>query len=321
MLLEKLQHAVVRSLQRSPLLLSFAMLVYFKALARRNGVRLVKSPRKVSLTKGGAEIVVRCGERDFGATGIVVRDFENFVKSISQGSRSCIDFSEPQFHELADGRRLYFHDICEPLSTSAIYLERAQLQGKGEVVLDLGAYCGTQTLDFCAGVGAGGCVVAVEPNRESFNSLSINVRNSGYRNFTLINKAVLDYNGTVTFQHLGGMASSVAQGTQGGRVAADEREGFSDVNCVTLQALFEELGLSRCDFIKMDIEGSELAVLSSSIGFIQRHKPRFIIEPHKINGVMNTSRIIDFFRSVGYRVELLKQGEQSYQPLLYAESL
>jgi FkbM family methyltransferase len=36
-----------------------------------------------------------------------------------------------------------------------------------------------------------------------------------------------------------------------------------EVQAITLRLVFEEHGLDRCDFLKMDVEGSEYAILRS----------------------------------------------------------
>ena len=74
---------------------------------------------------------------------------------------------------------------------------------------------------------------------------------------------------------------------------------------------------TRVAAIKMDIEGAEVAVLKSAGDFLQRHKPRLVIEPHFVNGRMCTEEICQLLRSYGYSVQLLAQGVQSW-PLIAA---
>ena len=66
----------------------------------------------------------------------------------------------------------------------------------------------------------------------------------------------------------------------------------------TLDTIADEFKLKRCDFIKMDIEGSEIQVLKSSKEFIKKFKPKLIIEPHFINGELNTNLIISHILTI-----------------------
>ena len=85
-----------------------------------------------------------------------------------------------------------------------------------------------------------------------------------------------------------------------------------------LDTIAREFNLLQVDFIKMDIEGSEIEVLNSSKEFINKFKPRFVIEPHFIDGKINTNLLVSILEELNYTVEIIKQGSFDYQPLIYA---
>ena len=291
-------------------LTNYLFKIWFMFLGLKNGIIIKFHSNYLLLRKKGKEIKIKKGKNDFGSIGIVLRDFENFYSTIVlDNNQNIIDFSIPKFHKVATGHNFFFHDICEPIATTNIYIEKANLKKNGEVVLDLGSYCGTQTVYYSEAVGPNGLVIAFEPDNDSFNSLQLNVKQSVYKNIIIENKGVYSYNGVVSFTNTGGMASSISN---------DINQNSVNIDVVTLDSVATKYSLTRCDFIKMDIEGSEIEVLKSSKKFIEIYKPKFIIEPHYLNGNLNTLEIIEIFNSLNYETEIIKQGNQDYQPLIFA---
>ena len=284
--------------------------IWFIFLGFKNGISIKFNHTSILLKKGQNSILIRKGENDFGATGILIRDFDNFYKTvILPNDEKLIDFSTPKYHVVDSGHTFFFHDICEPSTTTNIYLEKANLKNSSEVVLDLGSYCGTQTVFYSDLVGPNGTVIAFEPDSNSYNSLSKNVGQAKSKNIIIENKGVYSFDGLVSFTNTGGMASSISK---------EVNDTNSTIEVITLDSIAIKYKLNRCDFIKMDIEGSEIEVLKSSKKFIDKYKPRFIIEPHYINGILNTEEISKIFLNYNYNTEIIKQGDQDYQPLIYA---
>ena len=233
MMLNLLRHIVLRVVENTPVQY-FALSVYFKALSMYYGVKFVRKGSIISLSKNDNIILIKCGVQDFGATGIVVRDFKNFIESVYSDENGVINFTEPKFHKLKNGETFYFHDICEPLSTSEIYLNLAKKVPSLRNIIDLGAYCGTQTIDYSNLLGNQGKVVAIEPDTDSFNSLIKNIdRNSVHNNIFCLKKAAYSHNGFILFTNTGGMASSVAR-------EDSDQEGCIKVECLTLEAIIKE---------------------------------------------------------------------------------
>lgn len=286
---------------------------WFIILGLKYRVKIDFGQSKILLTKNNNSILIRKGNNDFGAIGIVLRDFDNFYKTIVlPKNEKTIDFSIPDFHLVDSGHKFFFHDICEPSTTTNIYLEKAELKKGSEVVLDLGSYCGTQAVFYSESVGPNGLVIAFEPDSNSFNSLQINVTQSKYNNLIIENKGVYSFDGVVSFTNTGGMASCIS---------SESNNTNSTIEVTTLDSIAIKYDLKRCDFIKMDIEGSEIEVLKTSKEFLNKFKPSLIIEPHFINGVFNADEIIQILSNYNYNTEIIKQGNQDYQPLIYAHPI
>jgi hypothetical protein len=86
---------------------------------------------------------------------------------------------------------------------------------------------------------------------------------------------------------------------------------------ITLERAAEILGVNRIAAIKMDIEGSEIAVLRSARDFLIHHQPRLVIEPHHIDGKLVTDEVCSLMQSYGFKTELLSQGADNW-PLVSA---
>ena len=166
--------------------------LWFIFLGLRNGIHIKFGQNSILLKKSTNSILIRKGKNDFGAIGIVLRDFDNFYKTvILPNNVKLIDFSTPKFHVVDSGHTFFFHDICEPSTTTKIYLEKANLNNCSEVVLDLGSYCGTQTVFYSDSVGPKGSVIAFEPDSNSYNSLSINIDQA--KNKNIIDLSLLEF--------------------------------------------------------------------------------------------------------------------------------
>ena len=124
-----------------------------------------------------------------------------------------------------------------------------QLTEPGDVVLDLGAHIGTFAL---AAAGAQRLAVAVEASPGNAALLRASAAANHFWHFWVVTAAVGDTPGTVDFWSRGPW----------GHVAtpADDVESES-VLAVTVDAMLYELGFLTCQFVKMDVEGCEVATI------------------------------------------------------------
>lgn len=82
------------------------------------------------------------------------------------------------------------------------------------------------------------------------------------------------------------------------------RDGASvEVNSFSMRDFAKFKGLEKIDFVKMDIEGSELIVLDhDTIDFISTHVSKILIEFH-INIQQSIDHFMSIFSSLGYATE------------------
>jgi FkbM family methyltransferase len=135
----------------------------------------------------------------------------------------------------------------------------------GEVVFDLGANVGAFALAASRLVGPTGHVYCLEPVPGNTAALAKTIEKNGLTNVTMIPKAIGETCGELLL-HLGNKST---------QHSAFQDRGVGDlaVPVTTLDALSAELGLSRVDFVKIDVEGMEAAVLRGASETLRRHKP------------------------------------------------
>jgi FkbM family methyltransferase len=152
----------------------------------------------------------------------------------------------------------------------------------GMTALDIGAHVGYYTRLFSSLVGSRGRVLAFEPNPRTFSVLERNVQ--GRANVRPVQAALTDREGTavmydflpssgeVTFYYDAGKRDLSRQQLAGReispRVLLDFPETHLRVTTATLDSYWSSGELPSADFIKMDIEGSEMKALQGMKGLL-----------------------------------------------------
>jgi len=165
------------------------------------------------------------------------------------------------------GRGVYvFGDSLEP--------ELCHLQhflGRGQVFVDVGANVGVFTVKAAKEIGDDGLVIAIEPFIETACQLSHNVRANGYSNVRIRNLCI-GRNTQHERLHLNkGKPNSFSL------VPAGNDESVS-VLSVSLDDLCRWEGLQRLDYLKIDAEGAEGAVIEGGLEAIRRFRPIVQVE-------------------------------------------
>ena len=145
----------------------------------------------------------------------------------------------------------------------------------GANVIDVGAHIGAFTLDASRAVGEAGRVFAIEPLSQSFKLLQMNLEANKIKNVATFHIAAGDHDGTVVLN----IYKSSASASVGQRSEKEVRK--EEVQIRTLDSLSEEVRWPRIDFIKINVEGHELAVLEGARQIISRYSPRVALDTHK----------------------------------------
>lgn len=181
---------------------------------------------------------------------------------------------------------------------------RSQLK-PGMVVIDVGANVGIYTFSAATRVGSTGRVLAIEPFSDCVTFLKETCRLNQLDSVKVVAGAASDSCGLIRLA-----LSSASELHQ----VVDETEQLPEgtkvvkVDSFTLDYLAEQENLSRLDFLKIDAEGHELAVLRGSKKLLKQFAPIILYE--NIAGTNESNlEVTNFLRSQGYQI-------YRYQPYL-----
>lgn len=184
-------------------------------------------------------------------------------------------------------------DVYGEWSEGEIALIREHVK-EGDVVLDIGANIGSHTIPLSQMVGNKGCVLAFEPERGNFYTLCGNVALNNCENVVCFQQGVSNFNGTIKVPFI----NSVHM-TNFGSLELDK--DYSKIPHYVVPAIkLDDLGLARCDFIKMDIEGMERLALEGGEEMIKKFKPVMYIEDDRED---KSRALREYIVRLGYKIE------------------
>lgn len=267
--------------------------------ARRQGVDVHFDAGRIRLTKGGRAVVL--AGRHLVYVPTVVDQFESFwgaVEPTEVGRVPTVDYSEPRVHRYA-GSGLEFWLSSFPEEVEAIESYRYRYAyGPGDIVFDLGAYCGVSTYHFSKAVGEAGRVIAVEPDPVNFELLERNIARHELRNVTAVNGAVAGRPGLRAFNTDGTLGAALSDVIPRGVF-----QKTADVHVTTLADLSATYGVLPT-FIKMDIEGAEVEALEASGEFLKTARCRFVIDSsHTVGDAITAPAVERALARAGYASE------------------
>lgn len=176
---------------------------------------------------------------------------------------------------------------------------------EGNYCIDIGAHLGYYTLEMSRVVKSSGKVFAVEPMSKFQDVLRGMLKKGRISNIVLYHLA------------LGGAAEYVEMGIP--QVGQMKKYGYARVmqtstflDYIETEKVKNESGdlifaeLSRLDFIKCDVEGLEVAVFSSMLKTIARHRPVILCE---LADKKERVKLYEMLLPSGYKVYLLQNGK------------
>jgi FkbM family methyltransferase len=185
------------------------------------------------------------------------------------------------FHEFRE--LLFLHDFLK----------------KDMVLLDVGANVGEYTL-FAAKRLINGKVISFEPMPALRGLLDENIRLNNFQNVKLQSYGLADIEGNFPIYTTEDIAN---EGLSTFFPSDNLKQRSIHVEVKTLDRECESLQLDRLDFIKMDIEGSELKALQGAHNTIQHFRPLIMIEISDVTYLAagySTKDVSTFFSSLNY---------------------
>jgi FkbM family methyltransferase len=179
----------------------------------------------------------------------------------------------------------------------------AQLQS-GQVAVDIGCHKGAYTYWMRRRVGPSGAVYAFEPQPSQASYLREVFSAMRYDNVALVPMAVSNACGqrTLFVPHGAGKTHAASLETKNGSAALGVNSTSQPtVDVTTLDSFFAEQPHTP-DFLKIDVEGHELAVLEGASRILATHRPAILLEceaRHRSDG--DVQPVFELLRKHGYR--------------------
>ncbi|WP_341527861.1 FkbM family methyltransferase [Nostoc sp. UHCC 0302] len=146
----------------------------------------------------------------------------------------------------------------------------------GMTVIDVGANVGVYTFSAALKVGSEGRVLAVEPFSGCVRCLQETCRINQLSWVKVCAGAASDRNGIVKL--LLHSANELNQVISSDAAENMSSESFEEATCFTLDSLIEQENIERVDFLKIDAEGHEMAVLTGSQKLLTQFAPVILYE-------------------------------------------
>jgi FkbM family methyltransferase len=173
----------------------------------------------------------------------------------------------------------------------------------GTVFYDVGAHIGVFSLIAARNLGAHGSVFVCEPDPSNVRRIKEHASRNQLDAMRIIPKAVWSTDGRLHFQRAS-FQSSMNRGALVDEASAAE-ESTIEVECVTLDTVAREHALPS--LIKIDVEGSEAAVLQGSEEIFRSAKPLLVCEIHHEQASSDVTR---WLLARGYTFQWLESSTE-----------
>jgi len=205
--------------------------------------------------------------------------------------------------------------ICD-IFTSFFFYEEF-FPKKGWIVIDASAYKGIYT-EICSQlVENGGEIISIEPNPSSSKELRKKFISHKTSNIKVIEVALGDQNGPVTF-YSSKDYSSTSSMDEAHVVKFNSNFKSTQVQQYTIDTLMEKYGIRQLDIIKLDIEGAEFkALLGANKSLRDGVIKRLIIEVHE--DVVSLKQVKNLLSEYPYGLHVVINTSARLRKYLYAK--
>jgi FkbM family methyltransferase len=255
------------------------------------------SDGKVDISIGNRTI--RIAGKHFPYAADMTASFDIYfsqVTSENEGMSQVVDYSGPKLQHYPNGLAFEIASMPEESEALGSYLHWYRPKA-GDTVFDMGAYCGVSTHFFSKCVGPTGKVFAFEPDPINYQLLQKNIARHALDNVVTLPFAVAGKSALAQFSSEGTMGSTLQRHSSRATLGS-----IAMVETISLENACANYGVPT--FIKIDIEGSEIEMLSASRSFLCENDIQFALDTHHwMNGKLTNTRVEQIFIQCGYESE------------------
>jgi FkbM family methyltransferase len=140
-----------------------------------------------------------------------------------------------------------------------------------------------------------GHVYAIEPGKKNFEFLQKNIKTNSFENIVVVNAAIAESSGYQNFHENSAWGYLESQGA---------KTDLGTTRVLTVDDFVTENKLSRCDLIKIDVEGFEDHVFRGMTETLQKFNPRIIFEYNSFCMLAyGKTNPLEFMEMIGSRFE------------------
>lgn len=221
---------------------------------------------------------------------------------------SCVEYRETNKASVLrpSGFLHYFHPACLPPKVGGIYIDGGSWEGDtvGEV-LSFNQNCR---------------IIAFEPDQANFSALQSNVASAVWggssKNVFPVPLGLWSDSRTLRFCDSADSVHTMQSRVLSSCSVGDE-PAFTEIKTITIDDYLGSLG--QCDFIKMDIEGSEVEALRGAVATLQNLQPKLAISAyHEPNHLWELMILINSINP-RYRFFFGHHSSCMYDSVIYAK--
>jgi len=184
-------------------------------------------------------------------------------------------------------------------------------------ILDIGANIGYTASVFAGARKPDSKVYAFEPDRQTYKLLGEVIRRKKLSGvIEAINIAVGSSEGQIRFWHNQKHSADHRVVTENFRFACPDEANISAVPITTVDSFVKTRNLQNISFIKIDVQGYELAVCEGMKETLNRFPETCVCLEHSPDALkelgFEPGKIIDFFRSREYQLYVLTRGTPQF---------
>jgi len=203
-----------------------------------------------------------------------------------------------------DFKNAYIPEILEEIYLNRVY--EPILKEKVNTIVDVGANIGLTSFYFSDKAKR---VIAVEPSEVHLEVMRHMLKFNKIDNVEIVDRAIYIENKDLTFYHNENTTMFSLN------AAVKSKKDSETVKAITMEKLFEDNKIDHCDFMKLDVEGSEGEIIHhSSFEKVAPKIDQMLIEYHQWCGY-NPLNIVNTLRDYGFKVDFIKNVKAT---LLYA---
>jgi FkbM family methyltransferase len=180
---------------------------------------------------------------------------------------------------------------------------------KGDIVVDAGARIGTFTVKIAVALGNEGKVIAIEPEPRNFACLRKNIEANRLNNVIAIQKMLWCRAERMPL-HLS--ANAAAHSAWLDEFYSPTGESVV-VEAESLDDILSGLGIESVNFVKMDVEGSEIEALEGMSRILESDVQLAIAAYHPVAGRLSYSGVIHKLEQFGFKTTCAEGFVQAHR--------